>query len=662
MTHSIFEILRTGYVQLPTTEGNEDHGELAYDATTFVNELLESTLSDLNRGVLTLTYGPNLDVALERAYNIRLLLPDLAIGFAHAASIYSAQGRQRQVIDICDQGLRVVDTQDTHYALLQRLRQDAVQRENIRIDPFKNLPYDILWTTLIPMLMNDDTTLDALIPCHPLHVSKVWRDCLIQRLGGLRFRARAQEINNLREGSQLSIFSRHIKSLCVPLYSQGTWLTNMIRRKDFPMLQELIIERFCTVSIDDFVSSLESISSTLTHFRTGTMDVQPNASVSPFTGVLLACPNLVSLEIYQPIDTDLCDLPKMTWPKLTTLAIVNGRKVFSCDEIRAICERFPSLKLLSIGSCSDLLSIPIIHQYYPSMRSLQVVAECPLIHLRYSDEGPDYEEPGITNLAIWMDQWNHDEQPVPDIGVLLKQHHHTVESIVMRVHTAVEDPRVYDIKYPRLKTLELYNIGGWILRHAPMLQELQMAQQTFITTPAVLDTIPSKLKELRLTHVDGSQVDNKSPIVKYLHRFIHHPHLCDLVIHTNNMNMMGSILDVIGRLRQLRSLLFMYDEWDPKAMESFFSKLSHGCPHLAHLGLNSFKAPSAACMLALKPLANLKTMSISIAPSDGDPTFFVAMVSLLQLQSVHVDLSKGINKRDLHGLRDFNPNVKIIPC
>ncbi|KAJ8657581.1 hypothetical protein O0I10_006645 [Lichtheimia ornata] len=654
MTHSNIEDLCTGYVQPPTTEGNGEHVPYLCDPMPLVNELLESTLSNLNQGVLTLTYGLNLDVALERAHSIRDMLPTLSLGFAHAASIYSAQGRQRHVIDICDQGLRVVDTQDTHYALLQRLRQDAVQRENIRIDPIKNLPYDVLSTTLIPMLMDDDTPLDSLTPCPYLHVSRVWRHCIIQCLGGLRFRTGHQQMKNIQEGSQLCIFSRHIKSLYVSDYSQGTWLCDLLRRKDFCMLQELTIKRLCTLSLDDFVLSLKSIGSTLTHFRTAYGSVSP-----PLTGVLLACPNLVSLEINQPIDTYLSDLPKMTWPKVTTLKIANTRKTYGCDAIRAICERFPSLKLLSIGSCSDLLSIPIIHQYYPSMRSLQVLVECSIIGLRYSDEGPDCEEPGITDLAISMDNWKRGE-PVPDIGLLFKQHHHTLESITMDVHTAVDESSMYDIKYPRLKTLSLMNIGWWIPGNAPMLQNLHITQEAFITSPAVLATIPPKVKELTLTDLDGAHVGNKSPIVNYLHRYIDHSPLRVLVIHNANMNTMGNILDVIGRLRQLRSLFFIYEEWDPKQMESFFRKLNHGCPHLAHIHLNCIKAPSEASMLALKPLANLKEFTIHMRSSDGDFTFLEALYSLPQLQGVHVHPLEGINKHELHRLRQLNPNVELL--
>ncbi|KAJ8657579.1 hypothetical protein O0I10_006643 [Lichtheimia ornata] len=656
MTHSIWDLCKP-HEHVAPTEENEDHEEVVYDATTFVHESLESVVSILNRGVLTLSSGVNLVAALRDADMVQGYRSCLAPTFVYVATMYSQQGKQRHVIDICDQGLQVVDTQDTHYAMLQRLRQDAVQRENIRIDPIKQLPFDLLSTSLIRILMEDDEPLDSVEPCPYLYVSKVWRECIIQCLGGLRFRTGHQQMENLEEPSQISIFARYTKSLCISYHSKGSWLCDLLRRNDFCMLQELIIEKHCVMFVDDFFLSLTSVGGTLTHLRRDDIYERSNRSPSPFARVLLNCPNLVSLEIFQRNDNYLTQLPKMTWPKVTTLAIVNAVDVFGFDEIKAMCERFPSLKQLTIDSCPDLQSTSIIHQYYPSMRSLHVTGKFPHVVLRYSDQGPECDQPGITDLAICMDKWNR-LLPTPKLSLLFKRHHQTLESIKMEIHTAIDDASIYNIQYPRLKKLHLDKSGWWIPRNAPMLEDLCIASTTFSTHPVVLDTIPPKLKQLKLEFGgDGSHFGDKSPIEGYLDRYVNHPHLRELAIHTNNMNTMNNVLHSICHLSQLQSLSFAYHEWDANEMESFFHQLVHACPDLAKLLFTCIKAPSMAAMLALKQLANLQHIGILMETLDEDHGFWEALNALTPLKHVAINGSKAVNMNEIRRLKERRPDL-----
>ncbi|KAJ8657599.1 hypothetical protein O0I10_006663 [Lichtheimia ornata] len=658
MTHSILDLCKP-HEHVAPIEDNEDHEKPAYDTTTLVHEALESALSNLDRRVLTMSNGVNLDAPFRDADMIRGSRSDLALAYVYAATIYSQQGKQRHVIDICDHGLRDVDTKDTHYAMLQRLRQDAVQRENIRIDPIKQLPYEILSTSLIRIIMEDGEPLDSSIPCPYLYVSKEWRECIIQCLGGLRFRTGHRQMENLEQWSQISIFARHIKSLCISYYCRDSWLCDLLRGNDFCMLQELIIEKdHCIMFVDDFFLSLSSVGGVLTHLRTDDIYEQPKRSDSPFLRVLLTCPNLVSLAILQRDDNYLTQLPKMTWPKVTTLAIVNAVDVFGYDEIKAMCERFPSLKQLTIDSCPDLQSTSIIHQYYPSMRSLHVTGKFPHVVLRYSDQGPQCDEPGITDLVICMDKWNR-LLPDPELSLLFKQHHQTLESIKLEIHTAFDDASIYDIQYPRLKKLHLDESGWWIPRNAPMLEELCITSTTFNTHPVVLDTIPPKLKQLKLVLGDGSQLDNKSPIEGYLHRYVDHPHLRQLAIDTNNMNNINNVLDAICHLYQLQSLIFVYREWDSNQMESFFHQLVHACPDLAKLLFTCTKAPSMASMLVLKQLANLQHIGILMETLDEDQGFWEALSALTQLEHVAINGSKAANMHEIRRLKERRPDLKI---
>ncbi|CDH61285.1 predicted protein [Lichtheimia corymbifera JMRC:FSU:9682] len=94
--------------------------------------------------------------------------------------------KQLQVIRICNKGLSMADTLDTHYETLQRAKEHAEQHQNTGIDFIRQLPTDIVTTTLIPMFMDEFVT-SSLMSCPYLQVPNLWRDPIIQSFGGLHF-------------------------------------------------------------------------------------------------------------------------------------------------------------------------------------------------------------------------------------------------------------------------------------------------------------------------------------------------------------------------------------------------------------------------------------------------------------------------------------------
>ncbi|KAJ8658055.1 hypothetical protein O0I10_006326 [Lichtheimia ornata] len=218
---------------------SEKYTTLVNDATTQLPQLIESILSTLNRRAIGLSKLANFEAALRDAKVMQQIAPSSAFGYLCAASIYNAQGKLRQVIDICNKGLNAIDTNDPAYVTLQLAKEDAEHHASKHVDFIKQLPVEVVTTTLIPMLAND-LPLPSLTPCPYLHVSNLWRDYILQSTNGLRFETGdKEEEEDPEKCSQLIRFSRHIKSLHVRRYSKGTWLSDLFSSNDFSSLQEL---------------------------------------------------------------------------------------------------------------------------------------------------------------------------------------------------------------------------------------------------------------------------------------------------------------------------------------------------------------------------------------------------------------------------------------
>lgn len=86
-----------------------------------------------------------------------------------------------------------------------------------------------------------DTLLDAMIPCPYLHVSRLWRDRIIEASGG----ALSFIIFTDREDytyHQLNELSQYATSLRVTRCSTGQWLRDVLSNTDLRSLRELRID------------------------------------------------------------------------------------------------------------------------------------------------------------------------------------------------------------------------------------------------------------------------------------------------------------------------------------------------------------------------------------------------------------------------------------
>lgn len=132
----------------------------------------------------------------------------------------------------------------------------AQQRDAKRIDFVSQLPVEIALTTLIPMFMDKDDPLDANPPCPYLYVSKLWRNRIIQCIGGLDFVIDLDDVNQyigilgttMGEKYQADTFARvitfaqHTKSLTIKWYHHGIRLGGLLQENSFCSLRELHME------------------------------------------------------------------------------------------------------------------------------------------------------------------------------------------------------------------------------------------------------------------------------------------------------------------------------------------------------------------------------------------------------------------------------------
>ncbi|CDH57703.1 predicted protein [Lichtheimia corymbifera JMRC:FSU:9682] len=643
------------FCQQPTlTVSSDKYTKLVHDSTCQLRQSLEPILSALDRRAIGLSKLAHFESALHDAKVMQQLSPSSPLGYIREATIYSEQGKQRQVIYICNEGLRMADTMDTRYDTLHQIKADAEQRQNIRIDFITQLPSDIVITTIIP-LFTDYWCLQPFTPWPYLYVSHPWRERVLQSINGLRFMTDLEETEYEEKDTQITAFARHVKSLNIGQFSQGTWLGDLLRKNDFCSLQELIIDHFTADCVDHLVASLKSISSTLTHLQI----VRPSGVMLPIGDVLLNCPNLISLKLFLDSADDLDSLPMMaTCTTLATLSIDLAERDLSYNEIMSLAKRLPSLKNLTLCPCNVMEPARGVLDNFPWMKSLEVYNDGPGLEFILSDQGPMCEEIGITDLTIMVTYF---EGPIwENIDYILRQCQRTLKRLRFDVDFGSEHEDIYTIEYGRLKKLCLDNSGWWILRHAPMLEELKISTETVSANVAVLDVVPSYLKKLHLEIGGIHDVDQKSLIALYLLRFTSHPHLKELVIDFTNAKSIDNVLYAILHLHQLQHLMVRFNGlWDSNQMQRFLDGLVKGCPHLSSLGINCSNVPSIHSINGLKRLEHLEKLAFSVVNTEGDDNFWYAIQTFSHLKWIETYYAKVVNMRGIRRLRRQRPGLKV---
>ncbi|CDS10652.1 hypothetical protein LRAMOSA11138 [Lichtheimia ramosa] len=641
--------------QVPTlTASAEKYKQLVYDSTTELLQPIQCIITALDRRALALSKCASFESALRDATVMQQLSPTSAIGYIREAMIYSEQGRQHDVIDICNQALSIVDTNNSGYVTLQRLKIDAEQRANRCVDFINQLPVDIVLTTLIPMFMKAGDRLDACKPCPYLHVSQLWRNRIVQCIGGLDFMIHRMDEENTH--SQVIRFAQHTKSLYITRYTKGTWLSDLLQKNDFCSLRELSIEFFKNHHVDHFMSSLKTVSNTLTHLHLLLEDV-PSQSLAT---MLSTCPNLTWLKFLLPGDVDLSSLPMTTWSNLTYLSIYGAHDQITLDQIIGIWKHCPSLEHLELHPCANVESTLVVNDYLPSMNHIEVVITYAFLQLTYKRRESASDEIGITHLCLS----SYPEEDVISTNVIpiLKQYHDTVQhlELFMNLDNGGNNS-AYDVQYPQLKKLVLESSAWWIPRNAPMLEDLTLISKTIHEHTAVLDTIPANLRKLKLRLAHEPFLVDKAPLVTYLHRLSQQSQLKKLVVYFDNSKDNGTVLDAICHLGQLECLTVdSYDKWDVNQMEEFFGKLVIGCTRLRKLRINCHNAPSIQSINTLKRLGHLNKLAFSVDGINNDYSFCHSIQAIPQLKLILIYFAETANNAWIKYLYKQRPDIKVI--
>ncbi|KAJ8651778.1 hypothetical protein O0I10_012655 [Lichtheimia ornata] len=640
--------------QQPTlTASSEQYAQLAHDATSQLHEPVQSILSALNLRALALTKVANFDGALRDANVMLQLSSSSALGYLRKAEVYSEQGKQRRVMVICSKGLDKVDNKDTHYATLKQVRRDAFKRLRKRIDFMRQLPVDIVLSTLIPMIMKDNLVERV---CPYLKVSKLWSDLILQCFKGLRFK--------LYEGGDLSQviqYSQHATLLHMLSNSKGKRLGDLIGGNDFSSLERLVIENFRTEYVEHFLQALKSVSNTLAYLEVQ-FDIESDTEMW-VEEMMLACPNLVTLRLYDPPPIEHGPGPLRTWPTLTTLSVHNeeGNNI-TYEDIIAIFERFPGLKELDIYPCEDVWTATTVSEYVPLLNRLRITLFGPRIHLYYQHEEHPNEELGLKSLLVetGMDVW--DEEVAEDIRSIIKKYHNTLEHLEWKMDSSLDSESIEHLQYPRLKKLCISSSGWQIPRNAPLLEELELTTSAIIKHSSVLDMIPPRFKRLELNLLRTHRQLRMSLIQRYFDRIARAVQLKELVMLFNSEHLIKNRLDVVYRLAHLEYLRIQHlTNYGEEEIDSFLDGLVKACPRLTSLDLELKSPPATSSVNILKRLERFEQFKFCIQNlHHDDATFWHAICTFTQLKRITIYPEKCVIDNHVKHVRRQRPDLKII--
>ncbi|KAI7874292.1 hypothetical protein K492DRAFT_211654 [Lichtheimia hyalospora FSU 10163] len=637
--------------------------QLVTDSTTQLEQCVQTILSFLKDRALGLIQCANFEAAIRDATVMQHIAPSSALGYLQAAKVHSIEGKQRNVMAICDRGLELVNKNDPGYKQLEQAKAVAQQCDRKRIDFMCQLPIDIVVTVLAPLLVE---TLDAKTPCPYLHVSPLWRDRIIAANDGLHFK-----ITSDKDGpwSQLDTFSQHTKALHVATPCKGQWLGKLFLDTNLCSLKELHID---DNGYTTFISSLQSVCSTLTHMSI----YLPNGYSPPIANILLTCTQLESLQVFQAYDVDLRSIPTTTiLPNLTTFTLDCTVREITYDQVLMVLNRFPYLQYLTLNPCPDPRSMIAIPQHCPSLRGLQLGICYVGVNLpreRLKEEISSDEHQGLEILSLLGTQ--ESTYNWKDIDRLLNQHCNTLELIELNVTISRNDnDTIRRVHYPRLKKLFLHHVdasqpcfGWWIPEFAPLLQELELTAHVIMSNPAILNTTPPKLRKLVLRLDTTFSFDRQRAVERYLRGFIHQGQQpstlkeleLSLVQVNPTVHSPHGILNVVSQMDQLQHLMISFAH-HVNTMEEYLEILARGCHCLTRLEIQCNNVPLRYSLSSLRWLTRLKQLALPIG-YDTTSNFWEPLQSMTQLKHIKIYPENAVFMLNARRFKEKRPNVKLM--
>ncbi|KAI7873824.1 hypothetical protein K492DRAFT_200425 [Lichtheimia hyalospora FSU 10163] len=516
-----------------------------------------------------------------------------------------------------------------------------------RIDFIMQLPNDIVFTMLIPMIMHDGRV-NSRVHCPYLHVSKQWRDRIVECYGGLHFTIHWEEGRVTKMCDQLARFAPYAKSW--KIVWNKDWVDGSLPNNDLYPESEMIIHDHHCKEGDHFLSSLRFASNISTRLSI-------TFNHLPLSDLLSACPNMTCLDMSRPNCGYLSSFPSTPYPTLTTFVIQSASYDITHDQVIAICKYFPSLKKLSLSPCSSILSALVVSDYYPSMTHLTLGISYPSVSFTYLDHGHTYGPDGITSLDILScsrDSGGHSYTS----AVLYKFRETLVD---LNYHFTSYPDTVEDIKFPRLKKLVLTRCGWWILRNAPVLQELEMTSNVIDNHALWLDKAPRHLETLNLKLTHPYNLASITLIENCVGLLAIQLQLKKLVIHAHGVDELELLEDAVGYLNHLEHLMISYSDRDSNELERFINHLAPRCLKLTCLKISYKNALPMHSICALKRFAALKHFGFTaVNGMEYNTSFWDAIQSLSQLKCIEIySVMPGSNPIPAY-IKDKRPDIKFI--
>lgn len=410
--------------------------------------------------------------------------------------------------------------------------------------------------------------------------------------------------------------------------------------------------------MDDFVALLEPISNTLAHL---TIRESYDKTI-PLREILSACPNLTSLTMSQRNVHDFSSYPMSTWPNMANLSIEYTKGELTRDHIISLCKRFPALRNLHLYPCQDLESALWIPRYCPLLTSVSLKIHPPHVGVTYTNGSAGCEQLAMTKISIYLEEdWEEEDGNLVDVDTILWQHHETLEDIEWNIHPEIDIGDIYRIQYPRLKKLSLCTAASWMIRNAPILEDLTMTSIAISTDSRMLDTPPPRLKKLEMKVDDDEDLVHEKDIERYLQLVSQQCVLHELAIHFADSEMSSAALAGICSLNTLQRLMIGFRcEWDQFQMEWFLDALVDKCPYISCLEIKCTNAPSTYCIDALKELGYLRQFAFSIRGTEGYVSFWLAIQTFQQLKHIRIYPAIENTPVEIERLRQQRRDMTII--
>lgn len=215
-----------------------EHAILITELTCAIGNGIRQLLQQLNDRAVSLTACVQYDLALQDAAIMREMAPRSCLGYLRACNVYSSQGRQWAVIDMCNQGLAAVAHDDPGYHQLQAIMDDAKEITSRRVDFLSKLPLDIVACNLTPRIMDSIMPFNSNKRSPLFYVSRAWHQRILQVTDGLTFYAKTSNIETLTEGHHhLLRFSPFVTRLDV--HGKVNGLASFCARQGGPSLCDL---------------------------------------------------------------------------------------------------------------------------------------------------------------------------------------------------------------------------------------------------------------------------------------------------------------------------------------------------------------------------------------------------------------------------------------